>query len=200
MFCPKCGIEDSTQDHFCRSCGTSLRTVRSALEQPDALTTAAVSAREEIGRAIANKISEFEGIHELRQAVYELLPAIQEFLESPEERLLRKREQRMNKMREGALTAFGGLAIILASLLVGWLTRKEEILIVTALGLFVFLIGLGIAITASWFTDSSKPRRSSLEVTTRFKSAEGSNPPLIKDTTKPHSHFRSVTEGTTREL
>src|SRR5262245_56511175 len=129
MFCPNCGLDDPNHNQFCRSCGTSLNAVRSILEQPDAITTSAVRAREEVGRVIAAKIAELEEAHELRLAVYELLPAIQGFLESPEEKLLRKREQRLNQMREGVLTAVVGLAIMIPSFLLSWVTQKEVILI-----------------------------------------------------------------------
>ena len=86
MFCPNCGLEDQSSNQFCRSCGTALHVVRYALEQPDAITTSAVTAREEIGRAISVKIAELENTDDLRQAVYEILPVVERFLESPEER------------------------------------------------------------------------------------------------------------------
>ncbi len=119
MFCPNCGIEDQGRNQFCRSCGTSLHEVRSALEQPDAITTSAVTAREEIGRAIAGKIAEFENIDDLRRAVFEILPAIETFLQSPEERRLHQQEKKLNQIREGVLTLVVGLALMLSSLFVG---------------------------------------------------------------------------------
>src|SRR5262245_54922511 len=111
MFCPGCGIENPNHNQFCRSCGTSLQAARSVLEASDAVTNAAVSAREEIGRTIAAKIAQFNEAHELRQAVYEIIPAIERFLESPEEKRLHKLEERLNQIREGMLTAVVGLAI-----------------------------------------------------------------------------------------
>jgi len=201
MFCPNCGIDDPNNNQFCRCCGTSLQAVRSVLEHPDAITTSAVTAREGIGRAIADKIAEFEDAHELRQAVHELLPAMQRFLESPEERSLHKREQRLNQMREGALTAVVGVAIIIPSLLLSWITQKEMILIVSALGLLVFLIGLGITITASRFTCFPKAFPSSIQnVNARMDLVDEPKSLRAGDAPEQRSKFHSVTEGTTREL
>src|SRR6185503_19443543 len=69
MFCPKCGAEELNRVQFCRACGAELHTVRAALEQPDAITASAVTAREEIAHAIADKITEFESASDLRRAV-----------------------------------------------------------------------------------------------------------------------------------
>lgn len=201
MFCPNCGIDDPNHNQFCRKCGTSLQTVRSALERPDAVTTSAVKAREAIGRAIAEKIAEFEDASELRQSVHELLPSIQRFMESPEERCLNKREQQLNQMREGALASVVGLAIMISSLLLSWITQREVILIVTALGLLVFLIGLGIMVTTSWFSGSSKkfPHAFKKNRTSVEHSEEPASFPDI-EVPELRSDFRSVTESTTREL
>jgi len=199
MFCPNCGIEDQTNNQFCRSCGTSLQSVRVVLEEPNAITRSAVNAREMIGRAIAEKISDFEDARDLRKAVYEVLPAIQGFLESPEERLLKKREERLNKIREGVLTTASGIAIMIPSLLLSWITQKEFILIISAVGLLVFLIGLGITMAAAWFGGvmrTPSPARPTIEL----EPIEKRNTDRIEDSSRRHSDFRSVTEGTTREL
>jgi len=199
MFCPNCGIEDQTNNQFCRNCGTSLQSVRVVLEEPNAITRSAVNAREMIGRAIAEKISDFEDARDLRKAVYEVLPAIQGFLESPEERLLKKREERLNKIREGVLTTASGIAIMIPSLLLSWITQKEFILIISAVGLLVFLIGLGITMTAAWFGGvmrTPSPARPTIEL----EPIEKRNTDRIEDSSRRHSDFRSVTEGTTREL
>jgi len=198
MFCPNCGIEDQTTNQFCRSCGTSLQNVRVMLEEPDAITRSAVNAREMIGRAIAEKISDFEDARDLRKAVYEVLPAVQSFLESPEERLLKKREERMNRMREGMLTAISGLAIMIPSLLLSWITQKEFILIISAAGLLVFLIGLGITMISAWFSGVSGTSLSP-GPPTQFELAERRTTGQIEDSSR-RPEFRSVTEGTTREL
>jgi len=168
--------------------------VRSAIEHPDAITKSAVTAREEIGRAIAAKIAEFEDANEVRQAVYEILPAIERFLESPEEQRWQQREQRLNKIRGGVLTSVVGLAITLTFMLISWLVHEEKILIVSALGLLVLIIGLGVTATALWLTVLKPLPNVSSHIPTLLEMRDEQG-----DEISPH-RFRSVTEGTTREL
>ena len=66
MFCPGCGLEEIQSNQFCRACGSDLRRVRAAVALPDSITASAVSARDEIGRAVAAKIRETESVHELK--------------------------------------------------------------------------------------------------------------------------------------
>lgn len=202
MFCPSCGLEDQSVNQFCRNCGTPLHTVRSALEQPDAITGSAVTAREEIGRAISVKIAELESTQDLRRAVYEILPVVERFLESPEERRSHHQEQRLNQIREGVLTSLVGLAVILTFLLISWIAHEEKILIVSALGLLVLMIGLGITITASWFTASPKQSATSPRRPIKQLEPDGktNGHPDKELPSARHSNFGSVTEGTTREL
>ncbi|HJZ68417.1 MAG TPA: hypothetical protein VKF81_09875 [Blastocatellia bacterium] len=197
MFCPKCGIEDQSANQFCRSCGAALHAVRSALEQPDAITTSAVTAREEIGRAIAAKIAKFEDSDDLRRAVYEILPAIEGFLESPEERRAHQQEKRLNRIREGVITSTVGLAVIVFFMLISWLTHEEKVLIGSGAGLLVLMIGIGIIVAASWFT--AVPKRLGASYPKVFDEKQNS---LLNKELPPakHSTFPSVTEGTTREL
>ena len=180
----------------------ALHAVRSAVEQPDAITISAVTAREEIGRAIAGKIAEFENTNELRQAVYEILPVVERFLESPEERRLYQQEKRLNQIREGVLTSVVGLAILLSFLLISWITNQEKILIGSVGGLLVLLIGLGITVTALWFTALPKSLRSSSQrMSKQMVLDEKPNGFLDKDPrSAQHYNFHSITEGTTREL
>jgi hypothetical protein len=202
MFCPNCGIDDQNSNQFCRSCGTSLNAIRSALEQPDAITTSAVTAREEIGRAIAAKIAEFENAHDLKEAVYEVLPVIERFLESPQERNLSEHEKRQNQVRDGVITSVVGLAIMVSFLLISWIINQEKILVVSALGLLVLLIGLGVTMAALWV-----PRRLaalSQRISNQIVIDEESNKSNILPDKVPESaqrsNFHPVTEATTREL
>src|SRR3989442_2784020 len=89
MFCPSCGSNEQTSQ-FCRACGTDLRPVRVSLERPDSITASAVSAREEIGRAVAQKIREAEDTRDLKRVAEDVLPKIEKFLESPEAKRLRR--------------------------------------------------------------------------------------------------------------
>ena len=199
MICPNCGTQDQSGNQFCRSCGLALHAVRSAIEKPDAITTSAVTAREEIGRAIAGKIAEFQNLSDLRRAVYEILPVVEGFLESPEERRLKEQRQRLNQIREGVLTSVVGLAIMLSFLLISWITQQEKILIVSAGGLLVLLVGLGITITAVWFT-APKGVAAPGTRTSQLKTDEKLGIFVEKERTALNSKFHSVTEGTTREL
>jgi hypothetical protein len=202
MFCPNCGTEDQSHNQFCRSCGTSLHAVRSALDQPDDITNSAITAREEIGRAIAGKSAEFKSIQDLRTAVYEVLPAIERFLQSPEERRLYEQERRLNQIRGGMITSVVGLALILSFLLVSWVSSEEVVLIGSAVGLLVLLIGVGVLATALWLTVLPKRLAASSDQASKRiipveKLASFSNKELAPG--KP-SGFHSVTEGTTRDL
>ena len=102
MFCPSCGSEERQASQFCRACGTDLRAVRVSLERPDSVTASAVTAREEIGRAVAAKIREVHDARELKKVAEDVLPQIEKFLESPE-------EKRMRRIRSGVVVAAAGL-------------------------------------------------------------------------------------------
>ena len=104
MFCPGCGLEEIHSNQYCRSCGTDLRMARAGSEKPDNIMASAVSARDEIGRAIAAKILETNSIKELAKVAEEVLPQIEKFLESPT-------EKRLRRMRNGMIVSsigFGG--------------------------------------------------------------------------------------------
>jgi len=153
MFCPTCGSEERQASQFCRACGTDLRGVRVGLERPDAVTASAVTAREEIGRAVAEKIREVEDSRELKKVVDHVLPQIAKFLESPE-------EKRLRRMRAGVITAAAGLGttiigLVLASVIYG---NVGQTLTVggAGLGLLMFLVGLGLVLNAMRFTAPGK--------------------------------------------
>src|SRR6202171_1502752 len=86
---------------YCRACGTDLRPVRTTLESPDSITASAVSAREEIGRAVADKIREVEDARDLKRVAEDVLPQIEKFLESYE-------EKRLRRVRAGIIVAASG--------------------------------------------------------------------------------------------
>ena len=90
MYCPSCGSEERQLSQFCRACGTDLRVVRNSLERPDAITASAVSAREQIGLAIADQIRQMRSGKDLEHVAEDVLPSFEKFLESPEERRLRR--------------------------------------------------------------------------------------------------------------
>ncbi len=147
MFCPSCGSEQHGQ--YCRSCGTDLSRVRIALEKPDAITASAISARDEIGHAVAEKIREMKSVKDLSKVVEEVLPGIAEFLETPE-------EKRLRRIRAGMITAAIGLGAALAFATLGVVNKEDGLLFVACLGLTTFLIGLGILLNGWHFTIPQK--------------------------------------------
>jgi hypothetical protein len=148
MFCPNCGSKERQVSQFCRACGKDLRAVRASLEEPDAITASAVSARDEIGRAVAAKIRELKKASDLAKVTEEVLPQIEKFLEAPQERRLRR-------LRAGVLTTAIGLGVTLIFFFMsldakGWFSF-------IGLGLTTLLIGLGVILNALLFTVPNQP-------------------------------------------
>jgi hypothetical protein len=152
MYCPSCGSEERQATQFCRACGVDLRTVRVGLEHPDAITASAVSAREEIGRAVAQKIREIEDPHELRSVTASVLPEIEKFLESHE-------EKRLRRLRTGMITALVGLGLGVPALVFTSVYTNQDIVGYLGLALILaavtFATGLGLLVNGLIFT---KPR------------------------------------------
>lgn len=149
MFCPSCGSEERQLSQFCRVCGTDLRAVRAGMERPDAVTNSAVTAREEIARAIAVKIKELRGSSELKTMAEDVLPKFEEFLESPE-------EKRLRRMRSGVITSAVGLGAMLMFMVVAMASGQEELLLPAGAALVAFLIGLGILLNGKMLTVPKK--------------------------------------------
>jgi hypothetical protein len=187
-------MEESQTNQFCRACGTDLRTVRNVLERPDNITASAISARDEIGRAVALKIRETQSAEELAKVAEVVLPEIEKFLESPE-------EKRMRRMRTGTIISSIGLGVALALTLVAIASRKEEFLFLAGLGAIAFFLGLGFIVNAFFFT---VPRKSLSNRSTDARSQReldfDMNKPKEMDLPETDSVFSSVTEGTTRQL
>ena len=153
MFCPSCGSEERQASQFCRACGTDLRGVRVGLERPDAVTASAVTAREEIGRAVAERIREMEDARYMRRFAQYVLPKVDKFLESPE-------EKRLRRLRSGTITALIGIAIgVPAIAFTGYVNDQDlEIFLayVIGFGSITLAIGLGLLFNGLFF---SKPRK-----------------------------------------
>jgi len=152
MFCPSCGSEERQATQFCRACGTDLRAVRLSLERPDSITASAVSAREEIGRAIADQIRQVEDAKDLKRVAEDVLPQIEKFLESYE-------EKRLRRVRTGTIIGASGfgagiLGLIMSASLTG--PDFEAALWVGGLGITAFTLGLGFILNGLLFT---KPRK-----------------------------------------
>jgi len=143
MYCPTCGSEERQLRQYCRACGTDLRVVRIGLERPDSITASAVSAREQIGRAMAEKIRETQSTKDLKKVAEDVLPEIEKFLESPA-------EKRLRRLRTGVILAsigFGGT-------LIGFLLTISDANFAPLMvpGTVLFFIGLGIIINGLMFT------------------------------------------------
>src|SRR6266404_5095016 len=152
MFCPSCGSEERQATQFCRACGIDLRAVRVSLERPDSVTAIAASAREEIGRAVAEKIREVEDARELKKVAEDVLPQIEKFLESYE-------EKRLRRVRAGVVTASAGLGAAIFMVLMSAFLKgpdTDTFIGLSGLGITAFLIGLGLIVNALFFT---KPRK-----------------------------------------
>lgn|SRR5574341_984694 len=207
MFCPGCGSEDHQASQFCRACGTDLRAVRMGLARPDSITASAVSAREEIGRAVAEKVRQVEDAIELKVVAEDVLPEIEKFLESPD-------EKRLRRVRFGVVTAAAGLGFaIFMTLMSAFTSGADPLLGVAGVGIAGFLIGIGLIINALWFTKARKgiEDQSSAARAQNLLDAEYVPPPsrLIPETPSFRAQTtsnlserenRSVTENTTLNL
>jgi len=143
MYCPSCGSEERQLSQFCRACGTDLRVVRTSLEKPDAITASAVSAREQIGLAIADQIRQMRSGEDLEHVAEDVLPSFEKFLESPEERRLRR-------LRAGVITASVGLGASVVAFLLA--LDKSDFIPLIIPGFITFMVGLGIIINGLLFT------------------------------------------------
>ena len=147
MYCPSCGSEERQLSQFCRACGTDLRIVRNSLENPDAITQSAVSAREQIGMAVADKIRQMGTAKDLRKVAEDVLPHFEKFLESPE-------EKRLRRIRTGVVTAAIGLGASIIVIIMAM--DKLEILPFITPALVTFLVGIGVIINGLLFTVPKK--------------------------------------------
>jgi len=183
MFCPSCGSEERQASQFCRACGTDLHVVRISLERPDSITAAAMTAREEIGRAVAEKIREMEDARYMRRFAQHVLPKIDKFLESPE-------EKRLRRLRSGTISALIGFAVGFPALFFLSVTHKDEAQIflgwLSIFALITLATGLGLLINGLLF---SKPRK---EVEDRSSAARAQN---LLDSGNPRRSSRAGNEA-----
>ena len=143
MYCPSCGSEERQLSQFCRACGTDLRVVRNSLERPDAITASAVSAREQIGRAVADQIRQLQSAKDLERVAEDVLPSFEKFLESPE-------EKRLRRIRNGVITSCVGLGPGIAFLVLT--LDKPELAPVLIPWLITFFVGIGMIVNGLLFT------------------------------------------------
>lgn len=185
MFCPSCGSEQAGQ--YCRACGADLRSLRLALENPETIMSAPVSAREEIGRAVADKIREAKSWKDVSKVVEGVLPELEKFLETPE-------EKRLRRIRSGTITSAIGLAAGLAFTIFGSVAQQEEFILFGCMGFVLLLIGLGVMLNGWHFTvpQKAEPLPDTLQKVLRNSAPR----PLAQD----NSFSSSITEHTTHQL
>jgi hypothetical protein len=209
MFCPSCGSNEQ-MSQYCRACGTDLRPVRTTLERPDSITASAVSAREEIGRAVADKIREVEDTRDLKRVAEDVLPQIEKFLESYE-------EKRLRRIRAGIIVAASGFGTGMLGLIMSLVLNggdAESALLVVGLGAIAFAIGIGLVLNGMMFT---RPRKGLEDLSSDARSQNlldaGYAAPQLRASAEAPPSFRSqttsnlseasgssVTEGTTHHL
>lgn len=194
MYCPDCGLEEIQANQFCRACGADLRRVRVALESPDSITASAVSARDEIGRAVAAKIRETQSTYELKKVAEDVLPEIEKFLESPE-------EKRLRRMRTGMLLSSIGFGAAVGISIVSIFMKDQDVIFLAGLGLVTFFIGLGFILNGVFLTVPKKSladKSSDAESQRELDTAANKPPDLALR--QPSAVFSSVTENTTQHL
>ena len=143
MYCPSCGSEERQLSQFCRACGTDLRVVRNSLESPDSVTQSAISARENIGMAVADKIRQMNSAKELKKMAEDVLPHFEQFLESPE-------EKRLRRIRSGIITAAIGLGATIVLLVMAM--DQLRLIPFIAPAFVTFLVGIGVIVNGLLFT------------------------------------------------
>ena len=117
--------------------------MRNSLEQPDAITASAVSAREQMGLAIAEQIRQMRSGEDLEHIAEDVLPSFEKFLESPEERRLRR-------LRAGVITAAVGFALTVIMFLAA--LDKADFFPFMVPGFITFMVGVGIVVNGLLFT------------------------------------------------
>jgi len=195
MYCPSCGSDERQPSQYCRVCGTDLRAVRLSLEQPDSITASAISARQQISLAIADRIRQVQKAKDLEHIAEDVLPQIEKFLESPEERRLRR-------IRAGLITTAIGLGATIGAFMLA--LNKSDMIPLIAPMLVLFLVGVGVLINGLWFTlprkqlpepDWENPPQEQSELVQR---------PTTQNMSLPASYqslpASSVTEHTTQHL
>jgi hypothetical protein len=183
-------VEDRQQGQFCRACGADLSAVRTSIGRAEA-GGPAVTAREEIGRAVAAKIRELRGAKELKKVVEDVLPEVEKFLETPQERRLRR-------IRTGLVTAGVGLGATIFFMLVA--STKDDAVPAIGVGVVAFLVGLAILINGWHFTAGAQGEARDAAERERLREMLG--PPAAEPVEQPRylSPPLSVVEHTTRNL
>jgi hypothetical protein len=198
MYCPSCGSEERQLSQFCRACGTDLRIVRTSLERPDEITASAITAREQISKAFADRIRELDSGKELEHVAEDVLPQMEKFLESPE-------EKRLRRIRAGVITASVGLGATIVTFIMAM--EKSDFLPFVGAGFITFLVGLGVVLNGLFFSVPRKKlpgsEKDALEQELLDSTLQYQGPQLPTKTNElslPEKAPGSITEHTTHHL
>jgi len=194
MFCPNCGLDEKQPNQFCRACGANLRSVMDVVSRPDSVTSAAISAREEIGRAVAAKIREVDNSKDLKRIAEDVLPQIEKFLESPEEKKLRR-------IRIGSMLGVIGFGVALVFWMVAIIGGDPGFFSISALGAITFFVGLAFVLNGYLHTVGKKKVLDESSNAERQRILDATTSDLLPPSSaEPARPFRSVTENTTTHL
>lgn len=169
------------------------------LERPDAITESAVSARDHIGRAIADKIRMTESANELQKVAEEVLPEIEKFLESPADRRLRR-------LRAGVIMSFIGVGAALGGFLAS--LNEPDLFVLVIPGMIMLFIGLAVIVNGLLLTlhrqrlmDHADDALAQKALDAQFKAASGSVAEAPTNALNSgERNLASVTEHTTHQL
>jgi hypothetical protein len=198
MYCPSCGSEERQLSQFCRGCGTDLRLVRTTLERPDSITASAISAREQIGIAVADMIRDVRSGKDLEHIAEDALPQLEKFLESPE-------EKRLRRIRRGVITSMVGLGWTIVFFLMA--LENSDFIPGMVPGFLTFFVGLGILLNGLLFTVPRKKLFGGTPDALPQRSIEGNIQydanqyrAMTNELTQQRMPASSVTEHTTHHL
>jgi len=191
--CPVCGAEQIQPTPFCRKCGADVRAVQMALDKPDIVTGAA--GRDEILRAIADKIRRLPADKDLGETVKEILPKVEEVLESPE-------EKRLRQIRNGIGYLSVGLGIAIYFILRELFFNEGSLALAAAI--VASTVGLGAIINGVFFSIPRNQQKKTLaelgftvDAPTHAGDPRTTRKSLAESAAQP---MAGVTDETTRQL
>jgi len=163
----------------------------SVIDRTDGVTSSAVSAREEIGRAFAAKIRDLKSGKDLKIVTENVLPEIEKFLESPA-------EKRLRRIRTGAIIMLVGIGVFLAFGFLGMAKDggDDGLLFISGLGVVAGSIGLAFLVNGLFFTIAGGDTADATEEAERKKLLDS----LSSDKQLPDASVFSTTEHTTQHL
>jgi hypothetical protein len=157
------------------------------------VTLSAISAREEIGRAMADKIREFTTAKDLKKIAEDVLPEVEKFLESPA-------EKRLRRIRNGTMMAFIGIGGTIGLIAFAAATRNPQMIFLAGAGVVTFCIGIAMVINGYLLTVPKPEKEGQTSAEFAASMLGGTTSDLKLPAGEPPRPFRSVTESTTTHL